>query len=103
MGKEKYLIRTRLSGVWVNCEILPPNSALPLNHHVVMTGRRLWSWAGAAECTQIAKEGPKSGNCGMVCLPTALMVVDIAEVQLMSPAAIAAVDAMPEWRHDDSD
>ena len=88
------LVRSRGSGVWVGT--LAGRMSTVAGHSVALTGaRRIWSWTGAAECSQLALTGPRGGKIGVVSAP---VVHEILEEHTASEACVAAVAALPEWR-----
>lgn len=93
-----YLIRTRLSGVWY-CTGEGEGEPFPnMPGAYVINGRRIWSWKGANECTQLAQEGLTGGRVAPYTEGVTLSWADTAEVHRMTPEAIASVEAQPEWK-----
>ena len=88
------LVRSRGSGVWIGT--LVARSASAAGHSVTLTNaRRIWSWTGAAECSQLALTGPKDGKIGVVSAP---VVHEILEEHAASDACVSAIAAIREWR-----
>ena len=95
----RYLIRTRLAGVFVGAEQAPEAKPFPdtPGAYVVKNARRLWSWEGANECIQVARKGVSDGRCSMPSGEMTLFMVDTAEVHPMTEEALATIDALPHW------
>ena len=88
------LVRSRGSGVWVGT--LTARSTSAAGHSVSLTNaRRIWSWTGAAECSQLALTGPKDGKIGATSAP---VVHEILEEHAASDACVSAIAAIREWR-----
>ena len=88
------LVRSRGSGVWIGT--LAARSASAAGHSVSLTNaRRIWSWTGAAECSQLAMTGPKGGKIGVSSAP---IVHEVLEELAASDACVSAVASIPEWR-----
>ena len=61
--------------------------------------RRLWRWAGATECLQIAQEGvkrPKDCRFTLVC--NQIKLLDAIEVIPATADAEANIKAVPVWK-----
>lgn len=67
---------------------------------VTLSGvRRLWRWAGATECLQIATEGvkkPRECRFTMVC--DSIKLLDAIEVIPTTAVAEAIIKAVPVWK-----
>lgn len=88
------LVRSRGSGVWVGT--LTARSTSAAGHSVSLTNaRRIWSWTGAAECSQLALTGPKGGRIGVASAP---IVHEVLEEHAASGACVSAIAAISEWR-----
>lgn len=87
------LVRSRGSGVWIGT--LVSRHATAAGHSVTLAdARRIWSWFGAAECSQLAATGPTGGKIGIASAP---IVHEVLEEHVASPAAIAAVAQIAPW------
>lgn len=61
--------------------------------------RRLWEWAGATECLQIASEGVKNPNgCKFTITADEIKILDAIEVILTNASAEANIKAVPVWK-----
>lgn len=61
--------------------------------------RRLWYWDGAASLSQLALEGVKRPrNCKFTVTVPAMTVTDVIEVIPCTDAAVANIQAVPEWK-----
>ena len=88
------LVRSRGSGVWIGT--LVARSAGAAGHSVSLAdARRIWSWTGAAECSQLALTGPKGGKIGVSSSP---IVHEVLEEFAASNECVCAVASIPEWR-----
>ena len=88
------LVRSRGSGVWIGT--LVARSASAAGHSVSLAdARRIWSWTGAAECSQLALTGPKGGKIGVSSSP---IVHEVLEEFEASNECVCAVASIPEWR-----
>ena len=91
----RWLVRTRLSGVWVDVEWLGEGD-LPGEYRI--SGRRLHSWEGGAlACGDLARVGPDRGTVEARSEPR-IFREDLAERHVMSEAALERVRALPDWR-----
>jgi hypothetical protein len=68
--------------------------------HVRMSNvRRIWYWSGAATLSQVAEEGVKNaGACKFSMSVAKQIVMNVAEIIEMSPAAVANLNAVPNWK-----
>lgn len=88
------LVRSRGSGVWQGT--LCQREVSAAGHSVYLRdARRLWSWEGAAECSQLAVTGPRGGKIGVPCHP---IVREVLEEHEASEAAIVAVNKVAPWQ-----
>ena len=67
---------------------------------VTLSGvRRLWRWAGATECLQIATEGVKKpGECRFTMVCESIKLLDAIEVIPSTAEAEAIIKAVPVWK-----
>ena len=67
---------------------------------VVLSGvRRLWRWAGATECLQIAAEGVKNPEeCRFTLTAESIKLLDAIEIIPTTAAAEANIKAVPVWK-----
>ena len=87
------LVRSRGSGVWIGTLVARSSGAA--GHSVQLTSaRRIWSWTGAAECSQLAETGPEDGKIGVESEP---IVHEVLEEHSASSVAIKAIKAIKEW------
>lgn len=95
MMKGKYVIvRGDRSGVFAG--VLESQEG----QKVVLKGvRRLWRWAGATECLQIAMEGVKKPReCRFTVTADSITLLDAVEVIPTTQAAEANIKAVPVWK-----
>lgn len=87
------VVRSRGSGVWMGIlrEVAYPAAGMIVR---LDTARRLWSWSGAKECSELALTGPTGGNIGCVSAP---VVSETLEMHECAPAAVAALGKVPVW------
>ena len=98
MSDVNYIVRTRMSGVWVCAQQARiPDGAPHGQDAMAITGRRLYSWSGAGELTQVAVAGVEEARIGPPAVCVILRWSDIAEVQVMTAEAVACIDQIPVW------
>lgn len=87
----RVLVRANRAGVWAGLLIEAAGDRLTLS------GRRLWSWSGALECSCLAVEGPLDGRLGPTTRVILGLSAEVIEVHLMADAAWAAVERIAPW------
>ena len=66
---------------------------------VLSNVRRLWRWAGATECIQIAAEGVnKPSECRFTLTADSITIMDALEIHPATKAAEANIKAVPVWK-----
>ena len=87
------IVRSRGSGVWMGVlrEVAYPAAGMIVR---LDSARRLWSWSGAKECSELALTGPTGGNIGCVSAP---VVAETLEMHECAPAAVVALGKVPVW------
>lgn len=66
---------------------------------VLSNVRRLWHWAGATECLQIAAEGVKNPRgCRFTLTADSITILDAIEIHPTTEAAEANIKAVPVWK-----
>ena len=61
--------------------------------------RRLYYWAGATDCLQLAQEGVKKPDeCKFTISVPSIIVTDVIEVIPCTPAAIESLDGVKVWK-----
>lgn len=97
-----HLIRTRLSGVWVEAEFLdvPEGVPVPSGLGFRIRGRRLYYWAqgDALACGDLAMVGVPEGSKIERPSEPVLLWTDVAEVHVMSEAAVQQTQGIDSWR-----
>ena len=69
------------------------------NEVVLNDARRLWYWAGANECTEIARSGVKEPNQCKFTVPVGeICILDVVEVIPCTEEAERIIKAVPEWK-----
>lgn len=88
---QRYLLRVEGSGVWLDCELLPP--AMP--GMLTWRGRRAHRWTGAVDCSALAQVGP--GRDSRITVETTVSTPDarLIEAHPMSDAAVEAARRVP--------
>jgi len=91
------IIRAEKAGVFIGRIIRSTKDAMVLATNV----RRLYSWSGALDVTQIAKDGVNPSGCkfsaqlGDEDISTIFNVVEIHPISLK---ALQSINAVPEWK-----
>lgn len=94
MDNKKYIIRCSYSGVFYG-EIAKREG----QEVTIRNARQLWYWDGANSLMQLANEGVrKPKNCKFTVTIAELVVMDAIEILPCTEAAIANIEAVPEWR-----
>ena len=66
---------------------------------ILTDSRRIWSWSGASELTELAQYGPSNpNNCKISVKVDRRIVTEIIEIIPMTSRAVKQLDAIPEWR-----
>lgn len=94
MDNKKYIIRCDRSGVFYGEIAKHEGQAVTIRN-----ARQLWYWDGANSLMQLANEGVrKPKNCKFTVTVEELVVLDAIEILPCTEAAIANIEAVPEWR-----
>lgn len=92
---ERWLIRTRLSGVWVDAEIIGTG---PYPGDYRIRGRRLHRWTGGRlACGDLARLGAPDGSRIEAESSPVLRFEDTAERHVMTERALAQTRSVPDW------
>lgn len=89
---QKYIIRTDRAGVFY-AEIAKRRG----NEADLVNARRIYSWSGAATCSQISVDGVSPSSRITLAVPT-MTVLGIIEFHPCSDKACASLDSVPEWK-----
>jgi len=96
-GKKYQIIRTYSAGVfagYVESEKTEGGST----QMVVRDARRLWSWAGAASLSELAKKGTSKPNeCKFPCAVDRVELKQVIEVLDVTEAAKKSIDGVKVW------
>ena len=69
------------------------------NEVVLTDARRLWFWAGAKECTEIARAGVKEPQrCKFTAPVSEICILDVVEVLPCTEEAQRIIKAVPIWK-----
>ena len=69
------------------------------NEVVLNDARRLWYWAGANECTEIARSGVKEPKqCKFTVPVSEICILDVIEIIPCTEEAERIIKAVPEWK-----
>lgn len=91
-NNQKYIIRTDRAGVFY-AEIAERRGS----EADLVNARRIYSWQGAATCSQISVDGVGGRSKLTLSVPT-MTVLGVIEFHPCSEKAIASLDAVPEWK-----
>lgn len=87
------ILRSRDSGVWAGD--LDALDATPAGFVARMTdARRIWSWEGANELSELARLGPTGGK---IAAPVAVTVLGCCEVIATTEACRSALTGVAPW------
>lgn len=94
MEGQKYIIRCDRSGVFYG-EIEKRDGM----EVTIRNARQLWYWDGANSLMQLANEGVKKPHrCKFTVTVNEIIVMDAIEILPCTEAAIANIEAVPEWK-----
>lgn len=86
------LLRTYAAGVWIGRKAGERNGGSSVT---LADARRIWSWKGAGDCSELSLVGPRDGGkIGPVVAPE---VHGVIEEYVATPECIAAVAAVAPW------
>ena len=91
---ESVILRSRDSGVWIGTLDRIQGADAELTN-----ARRIWSWRGAAELSQLSQQGVNSTHAETrigVTVPR-VAVLGGCEILPASPACVASIKAAAEW------
>lgn len=86
------LLRTYAAGVWIGIKVAERNGGSSV---ALTDARRIWSWVGAGDCSELSLVGPRKG--GRIGPSVAVEVHGVIEEYKAADACIAAVKAVPPW------
>jgi hypothetical protein len=94
-GPEWVLTRGRDQGVHFGILV---NDGASSGWVVLDECRRIWSWEGATELSEVSVYGIKSGHVSVTVRPKRLRYTDVCEILPLSDAALKNLQSFEEWR-----
>lgn len=90
---DRVLVRTYAAGVYIGTIEKREGQEVTLT-----SARRMWRWAGAAECGELARRGPsKPAQCKFPAVIDSVLLFQAVEIIPVSPEADAAISAVKVW------
>ena len=93
-GYEYVIVRAKDAGCWAGYM-----KAKSDNSVVLLQGRRLWYWDGAATLSQVAMEGfSKPDKCKFPCEVTEVEIFNHCEIAKATTKAKSSIDSVKVWK-----
>ena len=93
-GYDYVIVRARDAGCWAG--YLKSKSD---NSVVLLQGRRLWHWQGAATLSQVAMDGfSKPDECKFPCEVTEVEIFNHCEIAKATSKAKSSIDSVAIWK-----
>ena len=97
-GLPYVVIRTRSAGVFAGYLAEVRTDTAGATVATMYNVRRIWFWAGAASCSQLAMEGTKEPNrCTFPCEVGRVDAYEVAEIDYVTEEAKKSIDSVPVW------
>ena len=93
MQKKKFIVRTYSAGAFFGEIVSRKGKEVAMKN-----ARRLWHWAGAASLSQLSQDGTSNpAACKFPKAMPSVVLTEAIEIIECSPAAVASIEAVPEW------